>query len=311
MIIVVTGGAGFLGSRVIQALLLADPQSSIISLDLAPCPVLDPRVRSIVGDIADERLLASAFDTDVSVVYHLAAIVSSQAEADFDLGMRVNFDATRALLERCRLSAKQPRVVFASSLAVFGGDVPKVVPESQAALPQSSYGTQKAMAELLINDYTRKGFIDGRVCRLPTISVRPGKPNAAASSFASGIIREPMAGQTSVCPVPLDTRLWLCSPDTVVANLVHAAELEGGALGANRTLNLPGICVEVLAMLDALQRIAGPEARARVTLQRDERIERIVCSWPGDFDITRPLALGFQVDASIDDLIRAHQRSTA
>lgn len=314
MKIVVTGGAGFLGSRLIEALLspaasdLVPGLSGILSVDLAPCPVQDPRVESVIGDVADPAFITPLIDADTALVYHLAAVVSGQAEADFDLGMRVNLDATRVLLEACRHHTRTPKLVFASSLAVFGGELPERVPEDLAPLPQSSYGAQKAMAELLINDYSRKGFIDGRVCRLPTISVRPGKPNAAASSFASGIIREPLAGEPSNCPVPLDTRLWLSSPDTVIANLVHAARLEGAALGLRRTLNLPGISVRVSQILDSLARVGGDAARALVSHEPDERVQRIVCSWPGDFDIERPLRLGFHVDENFDAVVRAHQR---
>lgn len=315
MKILVTGGAGFLGARLIEALLaptasdLLPPGASLVSVDLAPCPINDPRVVSHTGDICDPAFIKSLIGPETCLVYHLAAIVSGQAEADFDLGMRVNFDATRALLEACRQQAQAPRFVFASSLAVFGGPMPEQVPEELAPLPQSSYGAQKAMAELLINDYSRKGFIDGRVCRLPTISVRPGKPNAAASSFASGILREPLAGEMSNCPVPLDTRMWLSSPQTVVDNLVHAARLDGQALGLRRTLNLPGISVRVSEMLDSLARVGGEAARARVSFEPDERIQRIVCSWPGDFDIQRPLQLGFRGDADFDSVVRAHQLS--
>ena len=314
MDILVTGGAGFLGARLIEALLapqasdLLSAETSIISADLSPCPVDDPRVVSRSGDISDPAFIASLVSADTTLVYHLAAVVSGQAEANFDLGMKVNFDATRALLEACRLQAQAPRFVFASSLAVFGGSLPDQVPESLAPLPLSSYGAQKAMAELLINDYSRKGFVDGRVCRLPTISVRPGKPNAAASSFASGILREPLAGETSNCPVPLETRLWLSSPRTVIDNLVHAARLDGQALGQHRTLNLPGISVQVSEMLDSLARVGGEAARSRVSFEPDERVQRIVCSWPGDFDIQRPLQLGFQVDKDFDSVVKAHQQ---
>ncbi|MBA1272951.1 D-erythronate dehydrogenase [Stutzerimonas azotifigens] len=314
MKILVTGGAGFLGARLIEALLaptandLLPAGGTIVSADLAPCPVDDPRVVSHTGDVSDPAFIASLIDPSTTLVYHLAAVVSGQAEADFDLGMRVNFDATRTLLEACRQQAQTPRFVFASSLAVFGGPMPEQVPESLAPLPQSSYGAQKAMAELLINDYSRKGFVDGRVCRLPTISVRPGKPNAAASSFASGILREPLSGEASNCPVPLDTRLWLSSPQTVIDNLLHAARLDGQALGLRRTLNLPGISVRVSEMLDSLARVGGDAARARVGFEPDERVQRIVCSWPGDFDIERPLQLGFRVDADFDSVVKAHQR---
>lgn len=317
MKILVTGGAGFLGSRLIQALLapaandLLPGLTHILSVDLAPCPLQDPRIESLIGDIADPAFITPLIDADTAIVYHLAAVVSGQAEADFDLGMRVNLDATRVLLEACRQQGHAPKLVFASSLAVFGGELPAQVPENLAPLPQSSYGAQKAMAELLINDYSRKGFIDGRVCRLPTISVRPGRPNAAASSFASGIIREPLAGEPSNCPVPLDTRLWLSSPDCVIANLVHAARLDGQALGLRRTLNLPGISVSVRQMLDSLERLAGVAARALVGHEADPRVERIVCSWPGDFDIRRPLQLGFAVDPDFDAIVAAHRRFQA
>jgi len=314
MKILVTGGAGFLGARLIEALLtpaardLLPEGGRIVSADLAACPISDPRIESRTGDISDPAFLASLVDADTRVIYHLAAIVSGQAEADFDLGLRINFDATRALLEHCRQQGQVPRLVFASSLAVFGGPLPDRVPESLAPLPQSSYGAQKAMAELLINDYSRKGYVDGRVCRLPTISVRPGKPNAAASSFASGMLREPLAGQASNCPVPLDTRLWLSSPGTVIANLLHAARLEGEALGQRRTLNLPGISVRVSEMLDSLARVGGEAALQRVSHEPDERVQRILCSWPGDFDITRSLELGFTADENFDAVIEAHQR---
>lgn len=314
MKILVTGGAGFLGVRLIEALLtpaasdLLPAGGSIVSADLAPCPLDDPRVVSYTGDVSDLAFVASLIDSDTTLIYHLAAVVSGQAEADFDLGLRINFDATRNLLEACRQHGKTPRFVFASSLAVFGGPMPEQVPESLAPLPQSSYGAQKAMAELLINDYSRKGYIDSRICRLPTISIRPGKPNAAASSFASGILREPLAGEASKCPVPLDTRLWLSSPHTVINNLIHAARLDGEALGLRRTLNLPGISLQVSEMLDSLSRVGGEAARARVSFEPDERIQRIVCSWPGDFDIRRPLELGFAVDPDFDSVVRAHQR---
>lgn len=314
MKIVVTGGAGFLGSRLIRTLLVkggATPGlpafTGIVSVDLAPCPVEDPRVTSVTGDIADPAFVRGIVGADTAAVYHLAAVVSGQAEADFDLGMRVNLDGTRTLLEACRALGTAPRFVFASSLAVFGGEMPEVVPEDMALMPQSSYGAQKAIGELLVNDYSRKGFVDGRVCRLPTIVVRPGKPNAAASSFASGIIREPLNGEASNCPVPRGTRMWLSSPDTVIGNLVHAIAVPGDALGIRRTLNLPGICVTVAEMLESLARVGGAEARARVTEEPEERIIRIVCSWPGDFDVSRPLALGFKRDSDFDSVVAQYK----
>jgi len=314
MKLVVTGGAGFLGARLISTLLANPPPagfpdfSSIVSVDLAPCPVNDPRVESVTGNIADPTFVESIITPDVAAIYHLAAVVSGQAEAEFDVGMAVNLDGTRTLLEAARKLPKPPRFVFASSLAVFGGKLPDVVPEDIAVLPQSSYGAQKAIGELLVNDFSRKGFIDGRVCRLPTIVVRPGKPNAAASSFASGIIREPLAGVESVCPVSTDTRLWISSPATVIRNLIHAGAVDGDRLEGRRTLNLPGICVTIADMLDSLERIGGAEARARVTLAEDERIKKIVLSWPGDFDVSRPLSLGFTRDQDFDSVVRSYQQ---
>lgn len=314
MKIIVTGGAGFLGTRLIKALLARAGQveglpafESIVSVDLAPCAVDDPRVSSVTGNVSDPAFIRAAVTPDTVAVYHMAAVVSGQAEADFDLGMSVNLDGTRALLEACRALGTAPRFVFASSLAVFGGPMPEVVPEDLALLPQSSYGAQKAIGELLVGDYSRKGFIDGRVCRLPTIVVRPGKPNAAASSFASGIIREPLNGEASNCPVPPATRMWLSSPATVTDNLVHAIAVPGERLGGRRTLNLPGLCVTVAEMLASLERVGGPEARARVTEVPEQRIIDIVCSWPGDFDVSRPLALGFTRDGDFDAVVRQYK----
>ena len=312
MKLVVTGGAGFLGARLIGTLLSQGaapgfPEfSSIVSADLAPCPVTDQRVRSVIGNIADKDFVESIVTPDVVAVYHLAAVVSGQAEADFDLGMAVNLDGTRTLLEACRRLPAPPRFVFASSLAVFGGKLPDLVPDDIAVMPQSSYGAQKAIGELLVNDFSRKGFVDGRVCRLPTIVVRPGKPNAAASSFASGIIREPLAGVESVCPVPAGTRLWISSPATVIANLMHAGSVEGARFEGHRTVNLPGLSVTVAEMLESLERVGGKEARARVGFREDDRVKNIVLSWPGDFDVSRGLSLGFRQDGDFDSVVRSH-----
>lgn len=315
MKVLVTGGAGFLGSRVIAALLEGKgpmPRvDRVVSADLAACPVADPRVESRVGSIADPAFVAAALDPDVDVVYHLAAVLSGQSEAEFDIGMQINVDATRALLEACRKLPKPPRLIFTSSLAVFGGPMPEVVPEDLVLMPQSSYGAEKAIGELLVGEYTRKGFVDGIVCRLPTISVRPGKPNSAASSFVSGIIREPLAGQPSECPVPVATRLWISSPDMAVRNLVRAGALDGGKLGIRRVLNLPGITVTAADMLDSLERLGGKPARALVSLAEVPRIMAIVCSWPGAFDVSRPLALGFEADESFDAIMKQYMEGLA
>jgi nucleoside-diphosphate-sugar epimerase len=308
MKILVTGAGGFLGSRLIGALLsgregLPDV-SAIVAADTATCPIRDPRVERRTGSITDVEFIRSIVDHDVDVVYHLAAVLSGQAEAEFDLGMQVNVDATRSLLEACRRLTKAPRFIFTSTVAVFGGSLPGVVPEDMVVSPQSSYGAQKAIAELLVNEYSRRGFVDGIVCRLATVAVRPGAPNSAVSSFVSGIIREPLAGIESVCPVPLETRLWISSPEMVTNNLVHAAILPTSALVGRRTVNLPGLCVTPAEMLDSLERLGGVTARARVRCEPDERTIRIVCSWPGALDVSRPLGLGFTADRDIDCVVR-------
>jgi nucleoside-diphosphate-sugar epimerase len=317
MKVLITGGAGFLGQRLARKLLergtligpdgRRQPIDRLTLLDVVPAPATDDsRVTSLAGDIADRALLEKLVDTDTRSIFHLAAIVSGQAEAEFDLGMRVNFDATRTLLEICRARGHRPRVVFASSCAVYGGELPDVVPQLHALMPQSSYGTQKAMGELLINDYTRRGFIDGRALRLPTITVRPGKPNAALSSFASGIIREPLHGEISVCPVPASTRVWLLSPATVIECFIVANDLSGDAFGSNRGLALPGLTATVTEMIGALARVGGGAVAERVRIEPDARVERIVNTWPVAVDASRALRLGFPTDHSFEDIVRRY-----
>jgi nucleoside-diphosphate-sugar epimerase len=316
MKVLVTGGAGFLGRRLARALLARgalagadgrpEPIERLTLLDLAPAERAgDPRVEALAGDVADEALLRRAVDGAGSV-FHLAAVVSAQAEADFDLGMRVNLEATRRLLEACRRLPRPPRLVATSSVAVYGGVLPARVGDDTALRPQSSYGVQKAMAELLVQDYTRRGWVDGRVLRLPTVSVRPGKPNRAASSFASGIIREPLSGLEAICPVPPETRLWLLSPRKAVEGLVVGHELPSPALDTIRSVNLPGLSVTVAEMIAALERVAGREVAARVRFERDPLVERIVSSWPGSWDTSRALGLGFTGDPDFDAVVRAY-----
>jgi nucleoside-diphosphate-sugar epimerase len=238
-------------------------------------------------------------------------VVSGQAEADFDIGMRVNLDATRTLLERCRRLDSPPKFVFTSSLAVFGGPLPDPVPDDAPITPQASYGVQKAIGELLVGDYTRKGFVDGRALRLPTITVRPGRPNAAASSFASGIVREPVNGEEAVIPVGADARMWVLSPSAAIESLIRACELPADALGSQRSLNLPGLSVTVGEMAAALARVAGPETAARIRWMPDPRIERMVRGWAGACDASRARQLGFPVDESFDAIVRAHLAEAA
>ena len=306
MKILVTGAAGFLGRRVIAALLGQSdaPVTRVIAADLTRYPIADPRVDPRVGAVEDESFVRSLVERDVDVVYHLAAALSGQSEAEFEVGMRVNVDGTRRLLEACRLSARPPRVVFSSTIAALGGPLPAVVPETQMVEPESSYGAEKAICELLVSEYSRRGFVDGVSCRVPTVAIRPGKPNSALSSFVSGIVREPLAGVDAICPVPLETRVWISSPDAATRNLLHAGRVAAASLGGRRTVNLPGLSVTPREMLDSLERLAGRDVRARVRVEVDPRTARIVGTWPGAFDVTRALSLGFTADRDIDAVIR-------
>jgi nucleoside-diphosphate-sugar epimerase len=307
MHVLITGGAGFLGRKLAQALLARRDLKRLTLVDIARGPDLgDARVRSLDGDLGDPALLERAFDGGVDGVFHLAAVVSGEAEANFDLGWRVNVDATRALLERCRALGTTPRVVFASSVAVFGGTLPDKVPDDQVLTPQSSYGAQKAVGEMLVHDYARKGFVDGRSLRLPTITVRPGKPNKAASSFASGIIREPLAGVGATCPVDRATRMWLLSPRSVIANLLVGYDAPASALPTSHSLNVPGISVTVGEMVDDLRRVAGDAVADRVRFEHDAAIDRIVRTWPRDFEAKAGRALGMKADADFASIVRQY-----
>ncbi|MDX7757964.1 D-erythronate dehydrogenase [Aeromonas hydrophila] len=302
MQIIITGGGGFLGQKLARALLHSSlPFSELLLVDIqAPPALADPRVRCLQADLTAPGVAESLISERTAVVYHLAAIVSSHAEQDFDLGWQVNLNTTRSLLEACRHARPGIRFVFTSSLAVYGGPLPELVNDGTALTPTSSYGAQKAMGELLVNDYNRKGYVDGLALRLPTICVRPGKPNRAASSFVSSIIREPLQGEITVCPVSPALRLWLSSPATVVANFLLAATLPRGD---NRSINLPGISVTVGEMLTALTHAGGQAARDRVQFAADPAIERIVASWPGRIDNQRASALGFAADRTFADII--------
>lgn len=317
MNVLITGAAGFLGQRLARQLLarghLMDQTGRACKIDhmtlVDVLPAPDPgdsRVHIVRGDLGDDAFLRTLIDTRTDSIFHLAAVVSGQAEAEFELGMRVNLDATRALLETCRGLGHAPKVVLTSSVAVYGGDLPDLVLDSTALDPQSSYGTQKAICELLLNDYSRRGFVDGRALRLPTISIRPGKPNQAASSFASSILREPLNGQPAICPVASHLRVWLSSPRQAIQSLIAGHDLTAEALGKHRTINLPGLSVTVKEMLAALERQAGPEAARLVQFQPDPAIENIVASWPGAWDTGRAKALGLSGDADIDSVIRAY-----
>jgi nucleoside-diphosphate-sugar epimerase len=319
MKVVVTGGAGFLGQRLIREVLqrgqLTDSRGErhrvdeVVAVDQVNASAQDG-VKSLVGDVGDAAFIRQAVHGADSV-FHLAAVVSGAAEADFDLGMRVNVDGTRALLEALRGDGRRPKLVFSSSVAVFGGALPAVVEDSTTPMPQSSYGVQKLIGELLVGDYSRKGYLDGRAVRLPTIVVRPGKPNAAASSFASGIIREPLAGVEAICPVDAGTAMWVLSPAAAIANLLHAHELPAERWAGPRSLSLPGLTVSVHAMLDALASVGGAGARARVRMQPDARIEAIVRTWPARFDTARADSMGFVRDGDFESIVRAYAKEYA
>jgi nucleoside-diphosphate-sugar epimerase len=311
MKVVITGGGGFIGLRLAKALLargslMQQPIARITLLDTAFAPNLpsDARLEIVKADIADAAVIERVVTPDTASIFHLAAVVSGGAEADFDLGMRVNLDAMRLLLERARRAARPPRVVFASSVAAFGGDLPAVLDDSITPNPQTSYGMQKVVSEYLLTDYSRKGFMDGRSLRLPTIVVRPGKPNLAASSFASAIFREPLNGVACECPVGADTGIWMLSPRRVVEAFIHAHELPAEAWGTRRVVNLPGITVSIKDGLDALARVAGPEVAKRVAWKPDARIQAIVKTWPVSFATPRALAMGFKADPDVESIIR-------
>lgn len=318
MHVVITGGAGFLGQRLARRLLErgvlrgSGPTEERIErltlVDIGRSALNDARVRHVTGDIADPALLEAVIDRETSTVFHLAAVVSGQAEADLDVGLRVNLDASRRLFDRCRALGHVPRLVFTSSVAVYGGALAEGASEATALNPQTSYGTEKAMAELLLDDYSRRGLVDGRSLRLPTIVVRPGKPNAAASGFASGIIREPLNGVEAVCPVSPDTVMWVLSPPTVVDAFIHAHDLSAERFGTTRVVNVPGLSVSVREMAAALERVAGPEVARRIQWREDPVIRRIAATWPGTLDASRARALGFQGDVSFDDIVRQYVR---
>lgn len=317
MKVLITGGAGFLGQKLAKQLLARGSLKDSDGVDQKIDKLLlvdvveandfgDQRVKVIAGDISNPELMQQLITTEIQSIFHLAAIVSGQAEADFELGMRINLDAARLLLEACRSAGHKPKIVFTSSVAVYGGTLPEMVLDTTALNPQSSYGAQKAICELLLNDYTRKGFVDGRVLRLPTISVRPGAPNKAASSFASGIIREPLNGKPSICPVSPDLRIWLLSPRYAIESLIAGHDLHSSVLGLNKSINLPGVSVTVGQMIESLRKISGDQVAARISVEPDSKVEAIVRSWPGAWDASRAKSLGLKADPNFESIIKAY-----
>jgi nucleoside-diphosphate-sugar epimerase len=311
MRVVITGAAGFVGRKLAAALAKAGTLDGAKINELALFDVVEPpkpegtvRIATHVGNIAARPEVAALIGRDTGAVFHLAAIVSGQAEAEFDTGMAINLDGTRWVLEACRALPKPIKVVFTSSVAVYGGDIPTPIKDDINLLPQTSYGTQKAIGEALVNDFSRKGFLDGRSLRLPTVVVRAGKPNRAASTWASSIIREPLQQTETVCPVAKSVRMWCASPRTVVQSLIRAYELPAKAFGDNRGLMLPGFVVSVAEMMESLKRVAGPKVAARVKFKKDPVIAAIVDRWHADFAPKRALKIGFKQDKSMDDIVR-------
>ncbi len=311
MRVLITGGAGMLGRKLTRRLLerghlRGEPVDAIDLVDLVEFGVESDTCTVHAADLSQpgetERLMA----LDPDVVFHLAAVVSAEAEADFDKGMKVNLDGTRRLFEAVRHSPITPRVVYASSIAVFGAPFPDPIPNDFHPTPLTSYGTQKLIGEALLADYSRRGFFDGIGIRLPTVSVRPGAPNAAASSFFSGIIREPLAGQRAELPVSRDVRHPHASPRAAVGFLLHAAELDTALLEGRRNLTMPGVSVTVGEQIEALGRVAGPDAVELITESPDPVVAGIVAGWPQRFDTARAEALGFAADATYDEIIQAH-----
>jgi len=313
--ILIVGAAGMIGrklaDRLVRDAALGRPISGLTLADLTE-PVLTLQaefgVQTTVADLTDPAAVRELVSDHPDVVFHLAAVVSGEAEADFDKGYRVNVDGTRRLLEAVRSigSGYRPKLVFSSSIAVFGPPFPEAIGDDHLASPLTSYGTQKAIAELLVSDYTRRGFLDGISIRLPTICVRPGEPNRAASGFFSSIIREPLTGHEAVLPVPDDVRHWVASPRAAVGFLVHAAGLDADALGNRRALTMPGVSATVGEMIESLRRIAGNDAVELIRRLPDEATMRIVASWPGRFDTRRARELGFEAEADFDEIVRVH-----
>jgi nucleoside-diphosphate-sugar epimerase len=317
MKVVITGGCGFLGQQLARALLqrgsltgLSGRQEPIDALVLFDAVAVegsdwgDARVEVVVGDIADREAMLSLCDRDDLSVFHMASVMSGGGEADFDRALRVNVDGSRNILEALRARGGQARLVFTSAVSVFGGAFTKErVGDLTKQCPQTTYGTTKAIVELLVNDYTRKGFVDGRAARLPTVIVRPGSPNAAASSFASSVVREPLKGVDVVVPVPLTTTIAVMGHRTVVACLVAMHEVDGAKLGADRAVELPSISVTVGELVASLHRLVGDRALGKVTVEPGATVLKIVETWPTHTSFTKASALGLPHDADVDAIV--------
>ena len=318
MHILVIGAAGMVGRKLTERLVAdgrigKEPVTALTLVDVvAPAAPqgFSGEVKSITADLSAPREAEKLVAARPDLIYHLAAIVSGEAEADFDKGYRINLDGTRFLFEAIRQEGLKepyrPRVVFTSSIAVFGAPFPQKIGDEFFTTPLTSYGTQKAIGELLLADYSRRGFFDGIGIRLPTICIRPGKPNKAASGFFSGILREPLAGQEAVLPVSEDVRHWFASPRAAVGFLIHAAGIDLAPLGTRRNISLPGLSATVGEEIEALRRAAGDKAVKLIRREPDPVIIKIVDGWATDFDASRAEALGFKAEKTFDEIVRAH-----
>ena len=311
MHVLITGAAGMLGRKLTKRLvdvgaLRARPIQRIDLVDIVEGPTEGAICTAHVADLCEPGAATELLKPMPEVIFHLAGVVSGEAEANFDKGMVGNIDGARALFDALRFAEGTPRVVFTSSIAVFGAPFPDPIPDDFHLTPLTSYGTQKMVAEALLADYSRRGFFDGIGIRLPTISVRPGPPNAAASGFFSGIIREPLAGTQAVLPVSREVRHSHASPRTAIEYILHAAELDSAALGARRNLTMPGVSVTVGEQIESLTRVVGPDAAALIAESPDPTVAEIISGWPERFDTRRALDLGFVPDQSYEDIIRAY-----
>jgi D-erythronate 2-dehydrogenase len=316
MHILVIGAGGMLGAKLIGRLvhdktINGKPITKITRHDvvLAPAPPQSEfKISTLMGDVSEMDEATSVIAEKPDMIFHLAAIVSGEAEADFDKGYRINLDGTRNLLEAIRAigGGYCPKFIFTSSIAVFGAPFPEAIGDEYFTTPLTSYGTQKAICELLISDYSRRGIIDGAALRMPTVCVRPGKPNKAASGFFSNIIREPLVGLEAVLPVGDNVRHWHASPRMAVGMLLHAAEMDLTKMGARRAISMPGVSCTVAEQIEALAKLSGPERVKLIKREPNEAIMKIVSGWPEKFDARRASALGFVADKNFEDIVRVH-----
>ncbi|MEM8750381.1 MAG: D-erythronate dehydrogenase [Pseudomonadota bacterium] len=315
MKILVLGAAGMIGRKLIERLLRDGALRGQSIQSIHGFDVVEPTIENSgsiaistsAGDISNAGIVATMVAEKPDVIFHLAAIVSGEAESDFEKGYRVNLQGTQNVFDAIiSHEGYTPRVVYASSIAVFGAPFPATIEDDYHRTPLTSYGTQKAIGELLLSDYTRKGLMDGIGIRLPTVVVRPGKPNLAASGFFSNIIREPLAGQSAVLPVEEDVMHWVASPRSAVGFCIHAAEIDGETVGPHRNLTMPGLAITVGEMIAALERVAGAETAALIERKPDDTIAAIVANWPRRFHAARASELGFQSETSFEAIIQAH-----